>query len=240
MGFLPVSVSVDRALAVPEDGRVALTVTLASQYTDQDVEGVLDLDTPSGWTVEPAQRVFRLAAGGHLRVPVDITVPDNAENGINFVAARLTCGDDEIEDVTTVVLGDPGELVPDGGTTADPGREQGTDPAEPGRPTGLEVEVLTPDLTVAPGEQAQVRIALTNRTLGEIRGEIALVSPWGTWDLFPDVLRGFRVAPRATTEIAFPATAPLAGPDLQAWALAKVMWFGRIQYSAPIAVRVGR
>ena len=29
------------------------------------------------------------------------------------------------------------------------------------------------------------------------------------------------------------------GPTRQAWALAKVMWFGRVQYSEPITVRVG-
>ena len=237
MGFQPVSVSIDRALAIPENGRIAFTVTLASHYTDQEVEGVLDLVLPAGWTAEPAQRVFRLAAGGHLRVPVETTVPEPHENGITFVAARLSCGDDEIEDVMTVVLGDPGELVPDGQATPEPTREQGTDPAEPGRSTGLDVEVLTPELTVTPG--AHVRIALTNHSLGEIRGEIALVSPWGTWDLFPDVLRGFRVAPQARIEIAFPAWPAPPGPTRQAWALAKVMWFGRVQYSEPITVRVG-
>ena len=73
MGFQPVSVSIDRALAIPENGRIAFTVTLASHYTDQEVEGVLDLVLPAGWTAEPAQRVFRLAAGGHLRVPVETT-----------------------------------------------------------------------------------------------------------------------------------------------------------------------
>ena len=49
-------------------GPFSVDVAVASERTDVPVAGEVELRLPPGWSAEPAQRMFRLAPGAHLRV----------------------------------------------------------------------------------------------------------------------------------------------------------------------------
>ncbi|MEQ7127783.1 NEW3 domain-containing protein, partial [Actinopolymorpha sp. B11F2] len=103
-----------------------------------------------------------------------------------------------------------------------------------GRETGLVVDVVDREVVVSPGARATIAVTLTNQTRDEIRGEVQLVSPWGTWHAIPQSLTGFSLPARARTIVDFPVVVP---PDAElghAWAMAKVMWFGRCQYAPTV------
>jgi hypothetical protein len=129
------------------------------------------------------------------------------------------------------VLPVPGE-VPEDWAAA-----QGTT-ATTGRDTGLVVDVLAAEITVPAGGRTEIGVTLANRARDEIRGELQLVSPWGTWAAIADPVRGFRVAPGTTATVTFDV-APLADTDPgQYWAMVKVMWFGRCQYAPTVRLVV--
>ncbi|WP_354643797.1 NEW3 domain-containing protein [Kitasatospora camelliae] len=242
MGYLPVSVGVSPGLlrlpAGTADAPVELSVALASQLTDAAVEGTAEVLVPEGWSVDLRRRPYRLAAGGHLRFPVTVTPPPDAEPGLYFVAVRTAYDGQEVEDVATVAVGDLPALLPvPGEVPEDWSAAQGTQ-ATSGRDTGLTVGVAGQSLHLTPGGRAELRVLLANRTRGEIRGELQVVAPWGIWEALPDPVRGFTLAAGARTEIAFPVEVPAGTEPGAYWALAKVMWFGRCQYAPTVALVV--
>jgi hypothetical protein len=82
-------------------------------------------------------------------------------------------------------------------------------------------------------------VRLANRTASEVRGECQLVSPFGSWQETSPWTRGFAAAPGETVRldytVALPAT---ARPGSHWWALAKLMYFGRVRYTDPAEIRV--
>ncbi|MGW5680684.1 glycoside hydrolase family 38 N-terminal domain-containing protein [Nonomuraea sp. NPDC003754] len=237
LGYLPVSLAVSPGLVTPE-GPFEVDVVVSSHLVDAAHEGVVTLDLPGGWTAEPSRRVFRLEPGGHARFPFTVTPAQGS--GLHFVTARTRVGEQVIEDAVTVALGPvpelpaPVESVPEDGVAA-----RGTTAAD-GRPTGLTVRAVTGSLSLRPGDRAALTVRLANTTAGTIRGEAQLASPWGTWELLPEVVQGFEVAPGETVDVAFPVTVPPDAQELRSWALAKVMWFGRCQYAPAVRLEVAR
>ncbi|WP_214320777.1 glycoside hydrolase family 38 C-terminal domain-containing protein [Nonomuraea sediminis] len=230
LGYLPVSVAITPGLVV--DGPAEFEVVVSSV---QEFEGVVDLRVPDGWTATPGARAFRVEAGGHLRFPVTVTPAPG--QGLHFVSASVRVGDQIVEDVATVALGEAPEL-PVPGRPEDEGYNGTT--ATEGRPTGLTVGVGSDSLSLRPGDRSAVVVRLANTTAGEIRGEAQLASPWGTWDLLPDVIRGFTLAPGESADVEFPVEVPPDASPGHAWALAKVMWFGRCQYAPAVRLEVAR
>jgi hypothetical protein len=113
----------------------------------------------------------------------------------------------------------------------------GHGPAAPpvtGRETGLVVDVTDREVVVSPGARATIAVTLTNLTRDEVRGEAQLVSPWGTWDVIPQSLTAFGLPARARTIVDFPVVVPPDAEPGHAWAMVKVMWFGRCQYAPTI------
>ncbi len=237
MGYLPVSVTVSPGLATATDGPVLVEVVVATHLTGARAEGTVELITPDGWTVSETRLPYKVSAEEPAVFPVTVTPPPGAEPGSYFVAARIRHEGQAFEDVVTVVIGDlpHGEAVrPDGqavmrGTTAETGRD-----------TGLSVAPTTPEIVLRPGSEAAITMVLANRTRGEIRGEAQLVSPWGTWELLPDAVTGFVVGAGESAELSFPIKVPLDAAPGHAWALPKVMWFGRAQYAPAIRLEVTR
>ncbi|MFI6596411.1 glycoside hydrolase family 38 C-terminal domain-containing protein [Nonomuraea sp. NPDC050536] len=230
LGYLPVSVAITPGLVV--DGPAEFEVVVTSV---QDFEGVVDLRVPGGWTATPGNRAFRVEAGGHLRFPVTVTPAPG--QGLHFVSASVRVGDQVVEDVATVPLGEAPEL-PVPGRPEDEGYNGTT--ATEGRPTGLTVSAVSDSLSLRPGDRSAVVVRLANTTADEIRGEAQLASPWGTWELLPEVIRGFTLAPGETADVEFPVEVPPDATPGHAWALAKVMWFGRCQYSPAVRLEVAR
>jgi len=120
----------------------------------------------------------------------------------------------------------------DGGTNAD------TVPAaEPGGE--LEIELLTTAIEAAPGSVERLEVSLRNHAASEIRGEAQLISPHETWTTITPWTQGFAVGPGEETVLTFAVAPPHDHSDGTYWALVKVMYFGRLHYtaSAPVAIR---
>ncbi|MFB4266529.1 glycoside hydrolase family 38 C-terminal domain-containing protein [Nonomuraea sp. GTA35] len=237
LGYLPISVALTPGLVTSPEGPFEVEVVLASNLTNDPHEGVVDIRVPDGWTATPSQRPFRLPPSGHLRFPVTITPAPTP--GLSFVSARTSAGGQLIEDITTVAIGDLPEL-PVTDQPSKPGTAIHGTKSTGSRPTGLSLETLTDALSLRPGERASLTLRLTNTTSDEIRGESQLASPWGTWTMLPEVIQGFTVAAGEAIDVTFPVEVPADQPPGHSWALAKVMWFGRCQYSPAIRLEVTR
>ena len=237
-GYLPVSVGASPGLLRTAGEAVTFSVVLSSQLRDAAVEGTAVVLPPEGWTTGLGSRPYRLEPGGHLRFEVTLTPPADAESGLHFAAVRIEHDGQQIEDVVTIAVGDLPELLPiPGDTPEDWTAAQGTK-AVTARDTGLSVDVTAESLHLAPGGRTSLGLILTNRTRGEIRGELQLVSPWGTWEAVADPVRGFTVPAGASVTVDFAVAAPESMDPGAYWALAKVMWFGRCQYAPTVALVV--
>ena len=94
-------------------------------------------------------------------------------------------------------------------------------------------------LEVAPGECAALTVRLDNRTASVIRGESQLMSPFGTWHQARPWTRGFTAGPGETITVDYAVAVPAwARPGSHWWALAKVMYFGRVRYTECARIQV--
>jgi alpha-mannosidase len=250
IGYQPVTARiVERAVAGP--GPFELQVAVASERTDASNAGRLTLDVPAGWRAEPRTHTYHLAPGAHELVPVRVTPAADADPGRWFVAVQLEDEQGQVhEDVATVDLG-PGTTTP----TTPPGRrvlhlERATRKAavvhEPAGRADVAViggeltaELCTDHLDVPAGGHERLTVRLTNHVAGPIRGEIQLISPWGTWDATGPWTQGFSVGGEATAEVGFDVCCPLGTPPTSSWALVKVMYFGRLLYTPSIPLGLG-
>ncbi|MFF2148205.1 NEW3 domain-containing protein [Kitasatospora sp. NPDC058190] len=238
LGYLPVSVGASPGLLRTAGEAVTFSVALSSQLRDAAVEGTAVVLPPEGWASSLGSRPYRLEAGGHLRFPVTLTPPADVEPGLHFAAVRIEHDGQQIEDVVTIAVGDLPELLPvPGDTPEDWTAAQGTK-APNGRDTGLSVDVSHESLHLAPGGRTTLGLTLTNRTRGEIRGELQLVSPWRAWEAIADPVRGFTVPAGSSVTVDVEVAAPEPTDPGAYWALAKVMWFGRCQYAPAVALVV--
>jgi hypothetical protein len=241
-GFLPVSVAVDPTVhSIAPGEAVTATVVLASHLRDRAVESTVDVVVPAGWRADPGTRPVRLAERGHTRFPLTVTAPADAEPGLYFARVRLAVGADLLEDVITMVVqgGAADDIVPPpaGPEINHADQLKGTT-ADEARPLGLELSVVTDAVDVTCGEKATLTVRATSTAADDIDGEAMVVSPWGTWHLIGPYTNGFHVPAGASTEVSFEVSAPAHAQPGTWWAMVKLMWFGRVQYSPAIPVRV--
>lgn len=102
----------------------------------------------------------------------------------------------------------------------------------------LEAALETLELAVAPAVAATLGLVLANRTLGELRGEVQLLSPVETWPYVEPWTQAFTLRPGERRRIEALVRSPGNG-WLASWALFKVTYFGRIWYSPTVALRLG-
>jgi hypothetical protein len=94
-------------------------------------------------------------------------------------------------------------------------------------------------LQIAPGRCATLAVRLANRTASVIRGESQLLSPFGTWDAARPWTQAFTAGPGETIRLGYTVAVPAgARPGSEWWALAKVMYFGRVRYTESAQLRV--
>ncbi|HEY7430539.1 MAG TPA: glycoside hydrolase family 38 C-terminal domain-containing protein [Streptosporangiaceae bacterium] len=205
--------------------------------------GQVLLDVPPGLAVarlddQPAEPLrYSLAGGEFARWDLSVQALPGTGAGRYFLAARIL---DELgqvlEDSALVTIGEPPE--PDVNLPTMqflPLFEADQRALE----SEIEVELRPGALDLAPGECARLTVRLANRTASEVRGECQLVSPFGSWQETSPWTRGFAAAPGETVRldytVALPAT---ARPGSHWWALAKLMYFGRVRYTDPAEIRV--
>jgi alpha-mannosidase len=189
----------------------AVSVTVASDLTSTVYDGTVWIDAPAGWTADPAERPVRLEPGGWTRFDVDLLAgPAAAVGGV--VTARLEHAGSTVEDVLT--LGDPG----------------------PALPADLDVD----EVRLRPGQRATITLSLANAAGHAVHGEAQVISPWGTWEMLAPHTQGFTVDAGGKASVPIGVTAPADATPGTWWALAKVMWFGRVAYTAPVRLVVER
>jgi uncharacterized membrane protein len=251
MGFLPVSLSVSPTVARTAGKPFEISMVIANQYADAVAEGALRLDLPDGWTADQPGRRVRLEPGGFARYLVNVTPVENCEPGQYFVGAQVLTATDglaggsgvqTVEDVVTVFVGESPELTAALGfgfaPTEQPEHGSGAVDGEPGRPTGLTVTPSTQELRLAPGTRETLGLTFTNDTSSEIRGELQLASPYGTWSWLPEPVRSVVVPAKSSITVDVPVHAPADATPAHAWVLPKVMWFGRAQYAATVRLEI--
>jgi len=206
--------------------------------------GEVTLDVPPGLAVTAPDG----DAAGPLRYALDadcphwewelsVTARPGAAPGRYFVSARTA--DDlgqALEDTALVTVGEPpppSRLMPraerDALLVAD----------LQAREAEVEVAVEPAVLEIAPGQRATLTLRLDNRTASVIRGESQLMSPFGTWHQVAAWTRGFTAGPGETITVSYTLAVPAwARPGSHWWALAKVMYFGRVRYTECAQIRV--
>jgi hypothetical protein len=233
------------ALMLRSEEAVEFMAQVASGSARVTQSGQLELLAPEGWDIEPSGRMFSLSPGACLRVPVRLRPPAHCRPGRHFVAARISDHAGQVqEDVLTV------DIVPALPEASHAGQAA---PWEPGAvlakaaafghpsaqlPAELEAVVATPSLEVAPSSSASLGVELYNRAMGELRGEVQLISPIETWPYVGPWTQGFTLAPGQRRLFSVKVTGPEHGA-LDSWALFKVSYFGRIFYSPSVALHLG-
>jgi hypothetical protein len=209
--------------------------------------GEVTLDVPPGLAVTGPDG----GAPGPLRYTLDpecphwewelsVTARPGTAPGRYFVSARTA--DDlgqALEDTALVTVGEP---PPPSRAMPRAERDALLVADLQAREAELEVAVEPAVLEMAPGGHATLTMRLGNRTASVIRGESQLMSPFGTWHQVGPWTRGFTAGPGETVTVDYAVAVPAwARPGSHWWALAKVMYFGRVRYTecAQIQVVIG-
>jgi hypothetical protein len=200
----------------------------------------VELDVPDGLLVAPGGPLrFDLPGGGYAAWDLGVSAAPQAGAGRYFVAARIRDGLGQLlEDAALLTVGEPDR--PDLSLPLDellPLIEADQQAAE----AEIALDVLTPQVDLAPGQRGELAIRIRNRVASQLRGEAQLVSPFGSWDALGPWTLGFDAEPGAAVTLGYRvAMPPGARPGAHWWAVVKVMYFGRVRYSQAVPVRVIR
>jgi alpha-mannosidase len=224
---------------VPVNG-APLRLTVAGGT--EPASGLVALDVPPGLVVEPAAPTaplrYELASGGFAAWNLTARALPDTPPGRYYVAAWIT--DDlgqTLEDAALVTVGEPaappldlplGDLLPL--LEAD----------EQAAAAEIGLRLLPATMTIGAGRAGELSVQVTNQTAAPIRGECQLISPLGTWQLLGPWTRGFAAGPGELVTLCYSVRLPAsARPGSHWWALAKVMYFGRIAYSECARIEAG-
>ena len=234
-GNLPVAVHLSPGRLTLGDAR---GLRLSVACGPQPASGQVILDVPDSLVVEPADGLrYDLAGGGYASWDLTVRARPGTARGRCYVAARI--GDDlgqVLEDATLITVGEPpsppldlplADLIPL--IEAD----QQAAAAEIG------LRLFPASLTIGAGQRGELMVEVANRTGAPIRGECQLVSPVGTWPVLGPWTQGFAAAAGEVITLCYPVTPAGARPGSQWWALAKLMYFGRVVYSACTRIEIG-
>ena len=242
--FTPTRVTLDGA---DPDGP-ALTLTVACGPAA--AAGQVELMVPHGLAVAvdgtevavdgadgAAALRYDLAPNGFAAWEVAVSALPETADGRYFVTARITDGLGQLfEDTALVTIGEAG----------------GADPELPPEELFLrlqtdvtalideaELDLLTPALSLAPGESGALSVRVTSRLASQLRGEVQLISPVGTWQASGPWTQPVTVGPGGEATVRFAVTVPAtAEPGWESWLLVKLMYFGRVRYSDAVPLTV--
>ena len=157
--------------------------------------------------------------------------------GRYFLTARIGDGPGQVlEDTALVTIGEPG--APDPHMEPDElfARLQSDVTALADE---AEVTVLTPAVRLGPGESGELAVRVASRLASQLRGEMQLISPVGTWPATAPWTQPVTVEPGGEATLRFAVTVPAtAAPGWESWLLVKLMYFGRVRYSEAVPLTV--
>ncbi len=226
------------------DGRTTLTVACGPE----PATGTLDLvvgaqlvaeidGAPVGGSADGSSLRYDLPANGFASWDLGVRPAARTADGRYFVAARISDGLGQVlEDTLLVTVGEAGP--PDASLEPEElfFRMQSDVQALAGEAA---IEVLTPPLRLAPGESGELTVKVASRLGSQLRGEVQLISPIGTWQTTAPWTQAVEVAPGAESTVSFAVTVPAtAQPGWKSWLLVKLMYFGRVRYSPAVSLTV--
>jgi alpha-mannosidase len=212
IGNQPVSVHVNPPYA-PASGPVTLTVTVSSDLTEDTAAGKLNLVAPDGWRCTPPTVRYRLGPGGHSAYTVVVTPPEQPYAGVYWMRARTTYDGQTIEDVARLLV-------------------------DVHAPETIDAAPHTTALRLRAGQSAAIELSLSSDAATATSVQVRLISPWHTWEMFPDANTGVDIPARGTVELRLPVRIPPGARPGRWWALVKLAHAGQLQYTQPIEVEV--
>jgi hypothetical protein len=168
---------------------------------------------------------------------VAVSAPPGTPGGRYFLTARITDGLGQVlEDAALVTIGEPGAPEPDLEPDELFSRLQSDVMALAGE---ADLELAQTALRLAPGDSGELVVRVASHLASELRGEVQLVSPVGTWQATGPWTQPVTVAPGGDATVRFAVTIPAtAAPGWESWLLVKLMYFGRVRYSESVALTV--
>jgi hypothetical protein len=212
IGNLPLSVYLD-PVHPAVSGPVPLTVTVASDLHDERASGEVEMVVPQGWRCTPGTVTYDLEPGGHLVRQVVVTADDAARDGVYWVSGRIRAGGQTVQDVARLLVG-------------------------VGAPETVQAVVRTELVRLRPGRNASIEVDLRSDAATDIAVQAQLISPWHTWELFPEANTGVRIPAGDQVRLSFPVRVPPGHRPGRWWALVKLAHAGQLHYSPAIVVEV--
>ena len=218
-------------------GRATLTVACGPEPASGTVELVVpdeltaEIDgAPAGGSPDGAVLPYDLPANGFASWDIAARAAGGTAGGRYFLTARITDGlGQALEDTALVTVGEAGG--PDASLEPEElfFRLQSDVMALAGE---ADLELLTPELRLTPGAVGQLTVRVASHLGSQLRGEVQLVSPMGTWPTAGPWTQAVEAEPGGEATVSFTVTVPpTAEPGWESWLLVKLMYFGRVRYS---------
>ena len=225
-------------------GRVTLTVACGPEPASGTVELVVPAEltaeidgAPAGGSADGSSLRYDLPANGFASWTVAARTAEPATDGRYFITARITDRlGQTLEDTTLVTVGEAGG--PDASLEPEElfFRLQADVMALAGE---ADLKLLTPELRLTPGGSGELAVKVASHLRSQLRGEVQLVSPVGTWQTTGPWTQAVEAAPGGEATARFTVTVPpSAEPGWESWLLVKLMYFGRVRYSPAARVTV--
>ena len=227
------------------EGDPAVPLQLSVACGPEPASGAVELLVPDGLLAEidgapvtaDAPLPFDIPGHGFTTWDVVVRARPGADAGRYFVAARIRDGLGQLlEDTALVTIGEPG--APD---ASQPPEELffRLQSDVQGMVGEADLEVLTPELRLAPGERGELTVRVASHLASGLRGELQLISPIGTWRATAPWTQAVTVPSGGEAAASFAVTVPAtAEPGWQSWLLVKLMYFGRVRYSRAVPLTV--
>ena len=236
-GNMPVAVHLSPGTVVLDGGQPgALRLTVACGPAP--AAGQIRLGVPAGFSVTPAGPLnYDLPSLGHYALDLAVTAPADAQPGRRFITAQIDEPSGQvIEDTALLAIGQPPQPRLDVPLPDVLAMQQAAETALAGE---ADVSLVSPTLAIRPGGADAIAVLVRNRTESIIHGEAQLISPFGSWRETAPWTTGFELGPGTDRTLRFDVRIPAtARPGEQWWAIVKVMYFGRLQYSEPVEVTI--
>jgi alpha-mannosidase len=236
-GNLPVAVHLSPTTVALDDaqpGVLRLTVACGPA----PAAGSIRLDVPPDITITPAGPFrYDLQPLGYEAFELTVRARVDAGPGRWFATAAIEEPSGQVvEDSALLSIGQPPPPRLDLPWDEVHAMQEAVETALAGE---ADVSLLTPTLAIRPGGTDVVEVLVRNRTAASIRGEAQLLSPFGSWRETAPWTTAFALRAGEERTLRFtvriPATARVGE---QWWAIVKVMYFGRLNYSEPAEVTI--
>ncbi|MGH3247388.1 MAG: glycoside hydrolase family 38 C-terminal domain-containing protein, partial [Trebonia sp.] len=212
------------------------SVTVTDSGSGSGSGGGASGDTSGGASTGGRLR-YDLEPNGFASWDVAVSALPGTADGRYFLTARITDALGQVlEDAALVTIGESGSPDPDLEPEELFFRLQSDVMALAGE---ADLELVTPAVRLSPGESGELTVRVASHLASQLRGEVQLISPVGTWRATGPWTQPVTVSPGGEATARFTVTVPAtATPGWESWLLVKLMYFGRVRYSeaAPLTV----